>query len=306
MVAVPAATIGIVGRRARQHVGPSDRLLTMLNEPPAGIGADPAAGRRLGWSASAIPVLAAAWPAWRAAGRPPVDAAARAPASSPARGAAAAAGAGPLGGLDGARGPAGRRPPRCGLAATVLTLGDLDRVRAAAARAGLRAQRAGDRPGGAGQALPADRARCRPRAPGGSAPLPGVQAAAPRYEVQALDSFSLGETIDVIAYPGDHTDLRGAAADRRARGCAATARPRSAPGSPTRSGCAPGRRWRSRCPSGTELRLRVAGVVSSLDHDGRVAYVPAAAAAARPTRRRPSRSPCAWTRARTRRGSARR
>ncbi|MGA2930323.1 MAG: hypothetical protein ABSG43_30915, partial [Solirubrobacteraceae bacterium] len=30
-------------------------------------------------------------------------------------------------------------------------------------------------------------------------------------------------------------------------------------------------------PSGTELRLRVAGVVSSLDHDGRVAYIPAAA-----------------------------
>ncbi len=30
-------------------------------------------------------------------------------------------------------------------------------------------------------------------------------------------------------------------------------------------------------PSGAELRLRVAGVISSLDHDGRVAYVPAAA-----------------------------
>ena len=43
---------------------------------------------------------------------------------------------------------------------------------------------------------------------GGSARSPGVQAAAPRYEVQAVDSFSLGETIDVIAYPGDHTSSR--------------------------------------------------------------------------------------------------
>src|SRR5207249_1628537 len=30
-------------------------------------------------------------------------------------------------------------------------------------------------------------------------------------------------------------------------------------------------------PSGGELRLRVAGIVSALDHDGRVAYVPASA-----------------------------
>ncbi len=35
--------------------------------------------------------------------------------------------------------------------------------------------------------------------------IPGVQAVAPRYEDQAVDSYSLGETIDVIAYPGNHT-----------------------------------------------------------------------------------------------------
>ncbi len=35
--------------------------------------------------------------------------------------------------------------------------------------------------------------------------IAGVAAAAPRYEVQAADSFALDETIDVIAYPGDHT-----------------------------------------------------------------------------------------------------
>jgi len=35
--------------------------------------------------------------------------------------------------------------------------------------------------------------------------IPGVQAAAPRNEDHAVDSFSLGETVDVIGYPGDHT-----------------------------------------------------------------------------------------------------
>ncbi len=35
--------------------------------------------------------------------------------------------------------------------------------------------------------------------------IPGVQGAAPRYETDAADSFSLDEPIDVIAYPGDHT-----------------------------------------------------------------------------------------------------
>ena len=51
-------------------------------------------------------------------------------------------------------------------------------------------------------------------------------------------------------------------------------------------GLAPGSTLRSRCRRATELRLRVAGIVSSLDHDGRVAYVPARRAA----RRRPVRA----------------
>ena len=54
-------------------------------------------------------------------------------------------------------------------------------------------------------------------------------------------------------------------------------------------GLAPGSTLALALPSGAELRLRVAGVVSSLDHDGRVAYVPARRCWPR-TRRRPSRS----------------
>jgi hypothetical protein len=42
-------------------------------------------------------------------------------------------------------------------------------------------------------------------------------------------------------------------------------------------GLTPGSRLAIELPPGKELRLRVAGLVSSLDHDGRVAYVPAGA-----------------------------
>ena len=70
VVAVPAATVGVIAG-VLASVGPSDRLLTMLNEPAPGSALIlPLAAA---WAVSvSIPVLAAAWPAWRAAGRPPV------------------------------------------------------------------------------------------------------------------------------------------------------------------------------------------------------------------------------------------
>jgi ABC-type lipoprotein release transport system permease subunit len=106
--------------------------------------------------------------------------------------------------------------------------------------------------------------------------IAGVQAAAPRYETEAVDSFSLGETIDVIAYPGDHTvfeapplvsgsRLRGAGQAEVGLGLAQAL------------GLSPGSTLAIQLDSGRELRLRVAGVVSSLAHDGRIAYVPAGA-----------------------------
>jgi hypothetical protein len=106
--------------------------------------------------------------------------------------------------------------------------------------------------------------------------LPGVQAAAARYEVQALDSFSLGETIDVIAYPGDHTTFEAPplTAGHRLRGAGQAEVGAGLAGA---LGLSPGSVLAIALPSGAELRLRVAGVVSSLDHDGRVAYIPASA-----------------------------
>jgi ABC-type lipoprotein release transport system permease subunit len=105
--------------------------------------------------------------------------------------------------------------------------------------------------------------------------IPGVQAAAPRYETEAVDSFSLGETIDVIAYPGDHTVFEAPplVSGRRLGG------PDEAEvglGLAQALGLDPGSTLAIQLGSGRELRLRVAGVVSSLDHDGRIAYVPAA------------------------------
>jgi ABC-type antimicrobial peptide transport system permease subunit len=271
-IAVPAATIGVLGGLVAA-VSPSDRLLTMLNEPPAGAAL---VGPLLaGWAVSvAIPVAAAAWLAARAAGRPPV---------------ALLQGAG----LTANRGA--RRRPRSGgsrlgltalgarlvaarrgrLAATVLTLGVsaafvLLLLVLATALSTLETD-----PGALGKryqltaTLPAERTAAV-RA------LPGVQAAAARYEVQALDSFSLGETIDVIAYPGDHTTFEAPplTAGHRLRGAAQA---EVGAGLAAALGLSPGSVLAIALPSGAELRLRVAGVVSSLDHDGRVAYIPASA-----------------------------
>lgn len=272
VIAVPAATIGVLGGLVAA-VGPSDRLLTMLNEPPAGAAL---AGPLLaGWAVSvALPVAAAAWPAARAAGRSPVallqGAGLTSGRSARSRRRASGSGAG-LTAL-GARLVAARRGR---LAATVLTLG----VSAAFVLLLLALATALNTletdPGALGKryqltaALPAEQTAAV-RA------LPGVRAAAPRYEVQALDSFSLGETIDVIAYPGDHSTFEAPplTAGHRLRGMRQA---EVGAGLAAALGLSPGSVLAIALPSGTELRLEVAGVVSSLDHDGRVAYVPASA-----------------------------
>jgi ABC-type lipoprotein release transport system permease subunit len=268
-VAAPAATIGaIAGTIATYH--PTTNLLTLLNEPAPGTAL--LAPLLVGWLASiAIPVLAAAWPAWRAAGRDPVallQGAELKPHGERRRGGRRRAGLAVLGArLVGAR--------RARLVAAAITLGAstafiLLMLALASALASLETD-----PGALGKRyqltanLPAsDAARVRA--------IPGVQAAAPRYELDGVDSFSLDEPIDVIAYPGDHTQFEAPplTSGARMRG------PHEAEvgaGLAGALGLSPGSTLAIQLPSGSELRLRVAGVVSSLDHDGRVAYVPAKA-----------------------------
>jgi ABC-type antimicrobial peptide transport system permease subunit len=266
-VAAPAATVGAIGGALATY-GPTSRLLMLLNEPAPGTALLPALA--VAWLASVgIPVLAAAWPAWRAAGRSPVAL---------------------LRGAELARGPRRLPTPGAGLTALGVRLAGARRTRLIATVAALGfstafvllmlalasalssletdPQALGKRyqltANVSASAVPRVRA------------LPGVQAAAPRYETEAVDSYSLGETIDVIAYPGSHTTfedpplvsgtrLRGAHEAEVGLGLAQAL------------GLAPGSTLAIELSSGTELRLRVAGVVSSLDHDGRVAYVPAAA-----------------------------
>ena len=138
VIAVPAAAVGILGG-VLGSLGPTDRLLTMLNEPPPGIGADPAAGRRrvgqrrhsgarrgvAGVAGGRAPAgHAAAGCGYLAPRLPP------GPAPAPRRA---------HGTWHAARGRPACPPRRHGAHAR-----GLDRVRAAAALAGRRAARAGD------------------------------------------------------------------------------------------------------------------------------------------------------------------
>jgi hypothetical protein len=103
-----------------------------------------------------------------------------------------------------------------------------------------------------------------------------VQAAAPRYEEEAVDSFSLGETIDVIVYRGDHTTFEAPPLTSGTR-IRNSHQAEVGAGLADALGLSPRSTLAIQLPSGRELRLRVSGVVGSLDHDGRVAYVPARA-----------------------------
>jgi hypothetical protein len=269
-VAAPAATIGAVGGALATY-GPTSRLLVLLNEPTPGAALLPALGAA--WVASlAIPVLAAAWPAWRAAGRPPVALLRGAELTKGSRGpirfATPRAGLTVLGArLVGAR--------RTRLVATVAALGfstgfvllllalasALSSLETDPQALGKRYQLTADLPASAVSHVRS---------------IPGVQAVAPRYEEEAVDSYSLGETIDVIAYPGDHTVFEAPplVSGKRLRG---RGQAEVGLGLSQALGLSPGSTLAIQLASGTELRLRVAGVVSSLDRDGRVAYVPAAA-----------------------------
>jgi ABC-type antimicrobial peptide transport system permease subunit len=273
IVAVPAAALGVVVG-ALLSAGPSARLLALLNEATAGmVVALPLAGCFV--VAVAIPTLAGAWPAWRATGQPTAEL---------------------LRGAELRRG-ARRRRRRwtaghrifgvAGLGARLVTA---RRVRLASTLAMLAVSSAfvllmlalaselstlSNDPAALGKryqltvSLPASAA-------GRVRRLPGVAAAAPRYELSALDSFSLGEVIDVIAYPGSagYFEDPPLVAGRRPRGPDAAD---VGAGLAEVLGLEVGSTLALALASGSEMRVRVSGIVSSLQHEGRIAYVSAAA-----------------------------
>ncbi len=277
LLAAPAAAVGCAAGALATY-GPSTRLLTLLNEPAPG--AALALPLLAGWlAATAIPVAAVLWPTWRATRRPVVGLLRGGDIATGSSGSGRLARTAAVirhrrGGLSvlGARLVAARRAR---LAATVITLGlstafVLLLLSLASALQSLETD-----PGALGKlyqltvSLPPSDSHAVTR-------IPGVQAAAPRYETEAVDSFSLGETIDVIAYPGNHNVFEAPplTSGHRLRG---RDQAEIGEGLAQALGLGPGQTLAMALGSGRELRLRVAGVVSSLDHDGRVAYVPASA-----------------------------
>jgi ABC-type antimicrobial peptide transport system permease subunit len=260
---VPAAAAGVAaGALAVQ--APAGALLRALNEQPPG-------WALLGPLAATLAVIlavvavATAWPSWRATARPTV---------ALLRGAELGAGRSPRRGVPGG-----------GFAALGARLAMARRGRAAATVAVLAVSAAvvllmlglasllaalRDDPGSVGKRydltvrLPADRV-------GAVRAIPGVADAAPRYVVQGVDSFALGEPVKVIAFPGDHTRFEDPPLDsgRRVR---ADDEAEIGVGLAQALGIGVGSTLAVQLPAG-EARFRVVGTVRALDDSGRVAYV---------------------------------
>jgi hypothetical protein len=102
--------------------------------------------------------------------------------------------------------------------------------------------------------------------------IPGVQAAGPRFSLDAVSASSLGSPLKMIAYPGDHTRFEDPplASGRRVRG------PGEAEvglGLADALGLRAGSVLVVQPRAPREARFRVVGVVRALQDEGRVAYV---------------------------------
>jgi ABC-type antimicrobial peptide transport system permease subunit len=277
LVAVPAATLGTLAGALATY-GPDNRLLALLNEP--GPGSALILPLLACWTASVmIPVVGAAWPAWSAGGRAVVSllrgadvARARSrPWSRPRR-------------MRG-RGRRGRsltrlgarlvaaRPGRLAATVTMLACSSAFILLMIALAATLSSLATDPQELGRHYQLTA---ALPPSAAPQVARLAGVQAAQPRYEVHAVDEYSLDEIVDVIGYPRDLTEFESPplASGRRPHGDDET---EVGVGLAAALGLAPGSELLLELPTGREMRLRVSGTVDSLDSEGLVAYVPAQA-----------------------------
>jgi ABC-type lipoprotein release transport system permease subunit len=277
LVAAPAAAVGLAAG-AVAGARPTERVLAALNELP------PRAGTSVGllavvWAAAVgLVAVSAAFPAWRAARRSPAallrggDVAAPRSGGRPWTRTATGAGrsTGRRGGLTalGARLVAARRAR---FAAVVAVLGTAAGVVLLLLALASLLQRLRDDPATLGKRyeltarLPADAASA-------VAAIPGVQAAAPRFSVDAVSATSLGSPLTLIAYPGDHTRFEAppVASGRRAR------RPGEAEvglGLADALGLRPGSTLAVQPAAPREARFRVVGVVRALQDEGRIAYV---------------------------------
>lgn len=102
--------------------------------------------------------------------------------------------------------------------------------------------------------------------------IDGIEAAAPRYEVNAVSATALGSPLRMISYPGDHTrfEAPSLASGRRIRG---PGEAEVGAGLADALGLRVGSTLAVQPAAATELRFRVVGVVRALQDEGRVAYV---------------------------------
>lgn len=262
LLAVPAAVLGLLAGALIAY-GPSSRLLSILSEAPPGAALGPPLAAALTAIVGTV-IAATVWPAWSAAGRPP---------------AAVLRGVGISGSARRIRAPSG--PFGLGLrlatARRARTLATAAVVAAAAAVVLLMLALASflddlqDDPGTIGKRyeisadLPASSVEDIER-------INGVEAAAARYETEALSSFRLGQNLTVIGYPGDHTRFEGPPLSEGRR-IESPGEVEVGRGLAEALGLSPGATLATQLPSGKELRLKVVGVVSAIENDGRVAYV---------------------------------
>jgi len=301
LVAVVPAAAGLAGGWLAVR-GPSDRLLVSLNELAPGSALLPLLAAAFVGTVAVV-ALAAAVPARRAAARTPVELLRGGDVVAPRR--PAPAPPGPLGlGLRLAL----ARPLRAASVVAVLATSSAVALLLLAVAGFLRElanapETIGKRYQLEVSAPLADAARLRR--------LPGVLAVAPRYDAQAADSFDLGESFDLVAFPGDHTvfEAPALAAGRRVR---APDEAEVGVGLAEDLDLHPGSILAAQLGGGEEVRFRVVGVVRALDDQGRIAYVqPQRLLPAEPylsgvlaVRLRPGASTGAVREAVTRRGSA--
>ena len=288
LVALPAAALGIaLGTLA--VAGPAAALLAALNElPPGGALLLPLVAALA--VVTAIVVAAATWPAWRAARRPPVEilrggtitaprtARQSSPAagttrssptattrSSPAATTRPSAGAGLT-----ALGARFATAARARWLASVATIGVCAGIVTLMLALASLLERLRDDPGTVGKRYQLTVA-LDPSLADDVRAIPGVADAAPRYVVDAADSFRLDEPFRVVAYPGDHTRFEAPplAAGRRLRSADEI---EVGVGLADALGLRPGSALAAQLPSGEEVRFRVAGVVRALENNGRIAW----------------------------------